>query len=125
MNRLEQPCQRTVAALRYQGMNKPTLLALASVFSFATAAFAEEAANTYQVTGPIVELTDTKIVVMKGKDKWELARNAETKVTGELKVGAKVTIQYSMTAQTIEAKDEKAKDAAKPKAAAAKDKPAK
>lgn len=111
-------------------MNKPTLLALASVFTFATAAFAEEAANTYQVTGPIVEITDTKIVVMKGKDKWELARNAETKVTGELKVGAKVTIQYSMTAQTIEAKDEKtkgdkAKDGAKPKDDAAKDKPAK
>ena len=50
---------------------------------------------------------------MKGKDKWELARNADTKVTGELKVGAKVTIQYSMTAQSIEAKDAAAKD--KPK----------
>ena len=93
-------------------MNKTTLLALATVFTFATAAFAEEA-NTYQVTGPIVELTDTKIVVMKGKDKWELARNSDTKVTGELKVGAKVTIQYSMTAQTIESKDENAKTPSK------------
>ena len=55
-----------------------------------------------------MELTDAKIVVLKGKDKWEIARNADTKVTGELKVGAKVTIQYSMTAQTIEAKDDKA-----------------
>ena len=36
-------------------------------------------------------------------------------MTGEIKVGAKVTIQYSMTAQTIEAKDDKAKDATKPK----------
>ena len=96
-------------------MNKPTLLALATAFTFAAAAFAEEAANKYQVTGPIVELTDAKIVVMKGTDKWELARNADTKVTGELKLGAKVTIQYSMTAQTIEVKGEKAKDAAKPK----------
>ena len=94
-------------------MNKPTLLALASVITFATAAFAEEA-NTYQVTGPIVEVTDAKIVVMKGNDKWELARNADTKVTGELKVGSKVTIKYSMTAQTIEAKDDKAKAPAKP-----------
>ena len=93
-------------------MNTSTLIALTAAFSFAASAFAEEA-NTYQVTGPIVELTDAKIVVMKGKDKWELARNADTKVTGELKVGAKVTIQYSMTAQTIEAKDDKAKD--KPK----------
>ena len=93
-------------------MNKPTLLALTAALTFATAVFAEEP-NTYQVTGPIVELTDAKIVVMKGKDKWELARNADTKVTGELKVGAKVTIQYSMTAQSIEAKDAAAKD--KPK----------
>ena len=53
--------------------------------------------------------------MLKGKDKWELARSAATKVTGELKVGAKVTIQYSMTAQTIEVKGDKAKDAAKPK----------
>ena len=89
-------------------MNKPTLLALATSFTFTAAAFAEEAPNQYQVTGPIVELTDVKIVVLKGKDKWEIARNADTKVTGELKVGAKVTIQYSMTAQTIEAKDDKA-----------------
>ena len=93
-------------------MNTPTLIALTAAFSFAASAFAEEP-NTYQVTGPIVELTDAKIVVMKGKDKWEIARNGDTKVTGELKVGAKVTIQYSMTAQTIEAKDDKAKD--KPK----------
>lgn len=95
-------------------MKTSALLALTAVFSFAASAFAEEP-NKYQVTGPIVELTDAKIVVMKGKDKWELARNADTKVTGELKVGAKVTIQYSMTAQTIEAKEEKAKDAAKDK----------
>ena len=95
-------------------MNKSTLIALTAAFSFAACAFAEEP-NKYQVTGPIVELTDAKIVVMKGKDKWELARNADTKVTGELKVGAKVTIQYSMTAQTIEAKDDKAKPAEKAK----------
>ena len=94
-------------------MKTPTLLALAAACTFASAAFAEEAPNQYQVTGPIIELTDTKIVVLKGKEKWEIARNADTKVTGELKVGAKVTIQYSMTAQTIEAKDAAAKD--KPK----------
>ena len=94
-------------------MNKSTILALTAALTFSAAAFAEEAPNTYQVTGPIVEITDTKIIVMKGKDKWELARNADTKVTGELKVGAKVTIQYSMTAQSIESKDGAAKDKAK------------
>ncbi len=105
-------------------MNKPTILSLAAAFTFVTTALAADA-NTYQVTGPIMEITDSKIVVMKGTDKWEVARNADTKVTGELKVGAKVTIQYSMTAQSIEVKGDKAKDTAKPKDAAAKEAPAK
>lgn len=64
--------------------------------------------KTYQVTGPVLELTDTKIVVEKGKEKWEIARAADTKVTGELKVGEKVTIEYTMTATAIEVKAGKA-----------------
>ncbi|HBH87970.1 MAG TPA: hypothetical protein DDY17_10285 [Syntrophaceae bacterium] len=61
--------------------------------------------NTYQVTGPVLELTKDKIVVQKGKDKWEIALDAGTKVKGELKVGAKVTIEYTMKAATIEVKE--------------------
>ena len=94
-------------------MNKSSLFALASSLILGAAALAADP-NTYQVTGPVLELTDTKIVVQKGKDKWELARNADTKVTGELKVGAKVTIQYGMVAQTVDVKEDKAaKGAAK------------
>jgi hypothetical protein len=62
--------------------------------------------KTYQVTGPVLEVRDDVIVVQKGKEKWEIARNAETKVKGDLKVGAKVTIEYRMTAATVEAKDD-------------------
>jgi hypothetical protein len=69
-----------------------------------TTAFAVE---DYQVTGPILELTDSKIVVQKGKEKWEIARTADAKVTGELKVGQKVTVHYTMTAKSIEVKDAK------------------
>jgi hypothetical protein len=65
--------------------------------------------KTYQVTGPVVELTPTSIVVQKGEDKWEIARNKSTKISGDLKVGAKVTIQYSMVAAEIEVKSAKAK----------------
>jgi hypothetical protein len=71
------------------------------------------APNDYQVTGPVLELTDSVITVQKGKEKWEIARDASTKVTGALKVGAKVTIHYTMTAKTVEAKAEKAADAGK------------
>ena len=60
--------------------------------------------KSYQVTGPIVELTDTKIVVQKGDEKWEINRTPDTKVDGALKVGAKVTVHYTMTAKSVESK---------------------
>lgn len=47
------------------------------------------------------------IAVQKGKDRWEIARHASTKVTGNLKVGSKVTIEYRMTATSVEVKAEK------------------
>jgi hypothetical protein len=65
--------------------------------------------NTYQVTGPVLELTPTVITVQKGAEKWELARDASTKVTGDLKVGSKVTVVYKMTAKSVEVKDAKGK----------------
>ena len=71
------------------------------------AAVAAPAGKTYQVTGPVLELTDSKIVVEKGKEKWEIARTADTKVTGALKVGEKVTIEYTMTATTVTVKPAK------------------
>jgi hypothetical protein len=65
--------------------------------------------KTYQVTGPVLEVKDDVIVVEKGKEKWEIARDKTTKVTGDLKVGAKVTIQYQMKATEIEVKADKKK----------------
>ncbi len=62
------------------------------------------AAKTYQVTGPVLAVTDDTITVQKGTEKWEIARDAGTKVTGDLKVGEKVTIEYKMTATSVEVK---------------------
>ena len=59
------------------------------------------------MTGPVVSVTDTVIVVDEDGEKFEIARTKETKVTGKPKVGAKVTVEYSMTAASIEVKDEK------------------
>jgi len=89
---------------------KKLLLALiiAPLCAFAADKPAGPKADSYQVTGPIVELTDTKIVVMKATERFEVARNADTKVTGDLKVGAKVTIKYVMTATTVDVKADKA-----------------
>jgi hypothetical protein len=88
-------------------MRNRSLAALLSLGLFLSASvFA--ATKTYQVTGPVLEVSDTMIAVQKGKDRWEIARDASTKVTGDLKVGAKVTIEYRMTATSVDVKAEKA-----------------
>lgn len=89
-------------------------LLMAAVLTAALAMPAGAAApKTYQVTGPVLELTSDTIVVQKGKDRWEIARDASTKVTGDLKVGSKVTIEYRMSAASIDVKPEKAAAKAK------------
>ncbi len=60
--------------------------------------------KTYQVTGPVLEVTDTAITIEKDKEKWQIARDKDTKVTGELKPGTKATIQYRMSAASVEVK---------------------
>ncbi|HLN90449.1 MAG TPA: hypothetical protein VK429_01160 [Patescibacteria group bacterium] len=91
---------------------KKMLLIVCAVLLVTSLAFAG-APKTYQVTGPVLEVKDDLIVVQKGKDRWEIARGADTKVTGDLKVGSKVTIEYRMTAATVEVKDAKAKETKK------------
>lgn len=73
-----------------------TLLAATTVYA---------APKTYQVTGPVLEVKDDMVVVQKGTEKWQIAKDKETKVTGDLKVGSKVTIMYTMKAASIEAKE--------------------
>src|SRR3954462_8392339 len=95
-----------------------SLLAAASL-ALSSAAFAA-GAKTYQVTGPVLEVTDAMIAVKKGQDRWEINRDSSTKVTGDLKVGEKVTITYTMTATAAEvkagAKEKGAKKEASPAA---------
>ena len=84
---------------------KPGFVALLLALSLLMPA-AAFGAKKYQVTGNVIELTDKVIVVQKGDEKWELERSAATKIEGELKVGAKVTIYYHMVADTGEVKKE-------------------
>ena len=73
------------------------------------------ATKTYQVTGPVLEVRPDAVVVQKGTEKWEIARDSNTKVDGDLKVGSKVTIVYRMTAADITVKPETAKPTPKKK----------
>jgi len=61
--------------------------------------------KTYQATGLVVDVRDDVLVIDKGKEgKWEIARDANTKVNGTIQKGAKVTVYYRMNATEIEAK---------------------
>jgi hypothetical protein len=93
-----------------------SLLAAASL-ALSSAAFAA-GAKTYEVTGPVLEVNDSMIAVQKGKDRWEINRDANTKVTGDLKVGEKAKITYTMSATEVEVKAGKGgkKEAAGPAA---------
>jgi GTP-sensing pleiotropic transcriptional regulator CodY len=71
-------------------------------------------ALAYQVTGEVKDVSDSSITVVqeKGKnkgEKFEMARDASTKVSGDLKKGSKVTVEYAITAKSIEVKAAKEK----------------
>lgn len=77
------------------------------------------ATKTYQVTGPVVDVNDNSIVVEKGKEKWEIARDPSTKIKGDgnaVKKGDRVTVEYRMSATSIDVKGGQ-KAASKEKAA--------
>src|SRR6266404_6224065 len=88
-------------------MKLNTLFSLVAAGTLALSSTAFAGAKSYQVTGPIVEVNDSMIVVTKGKERFEIDRDSNTKVTGDLKVGEKVTIMYTMTAKDVEVKADK------------------
>jgi hypothetical protein len=88
-----------------------------AILCAAAPAFAASA-KAYQVTGPVVEVNNDMIVVMKGKDRWEIARDASSKVPADVKKGDKVTVYYKMTATEVESKAAPAKAEKKSKKAA-------
>lgn len=100
-------------------MNTKSAVSLlaAACLALGSTAFAA-GAKTYQVTGPVLEVNDSMVAVQKGKDRWEINRDSNTKVTGDLKVGEKVTITYTMSATEVEVKAAKADKGAKKDAAA-------
>jgi hypothetical protein len=78
---------------------KRLIIALALLVS--SLAFAR-APDSYQVTGKVSEVAPDLIVVMKGKEKFEIARPADDKT--DVKVGDTVTVKYFMTVKSVEVK---------------------
>jgi hypothetical protein len=80
-------------------MKKTIAVALSVIFFLALVYAAGP--KTYQVTGPVLVIDGNIITVQKDTDKWELEKNADTKIMGTLAVGAKVKIDYKMVATKI------------------------
>ena len=82
-------------------MKRQLGIILAALFLSASFALAKD----YQVTGPVVDVKDDAIVVKKGNENWEIARDKDTKTSGEVKKGDRVMIKYKMIATSIEGKE--------------------
>ncbi len=91
------------------------VLAVVALVGFLSSFAVAAAVKTYQVTGPVLEVTNDMIAVQKGQDRWEIVRTPDTKVEGDLKVGSKVTIEYRMSATKVEVKDKPKADTKKKK----------
>jgi hypothetical protein len=90
------------------------MTALLTGFALLAASTAMAASlKTYQATGQVLEVRDDAVVVQKGKEKWEIAKDKDSKVTGDLKAGSKATVTYTMKAVTIEAKADAKKETKK------------
>ncbi len=73
------------------------------LFSATVSAFA--APKDYQITGTVSTLTDsTMTLVTNQKQNWDFARDTSTKLPDGVKPGDKVTVHYTMTAGTVDAK---------------------
>ena len=94
---------------------KKLIVVIGVLLIVAAIAFARPPKSDYQWTGSVVESDGDHLVVQKGNEKWEFVIDKDTKMTGTLKAGAKVTVKYLMKATSIEAKEEAPKAAPKKK----------
>ena len=85
-------------------MNMKAAFSLLATGVSLLAAWLLRGSENNEVTGPVLEVNDSMIVVQKGKDRWEINRDSNTKVTGDVKVGDKVHVTYTMSATNVEVK---------------------
>jgi hypothetical protein len=86
------------------------LIVVGVILIIAAIAYARAPKSDYQWTGTVLESDGDHLVVQKGDEKWEFLQDKDTKVTGNLKVGSRVTVKYVMRATGIEVKEEAKKE---------------
>lgn len=65
------------------------------------------ATRPIRITGQVVDVREDAIVVQKGKEKWEIARHPAATIKGDIKRGARVTVDFRAIAANIQVRDEK------------------
>jgi hypothetical protein len=83
-------------------MNSKIISMVTAVSLALSGAVLAAGAKAYQITGAVVEMTGSKITVQKGTEKWEIDLDPTMKATGDVKVGAAVTVTYVMSATKVE-----------------------
>lgn len=86
---------------------RPSLLIASGLLACAILGYAA-GAKSYQVTGPITDITADTITVTKGSEAFQINLPKGTKGAEGLKKGDKVTVYYAMTATSVESKAAKA-----------------
>jgi hypothetical protein len=105
-------------------MKTNTVFSLIVAASLVLSGTAFAAGGKYQAKGKVTKVSKTTFVVDNGKQKMEFTRDANTKVKGDLKEGAEVTVNDTMHATSVDSKAAAA-PAASPAAKASPAKPAK
>lgn len=103
-------------------MKTKTAFSLLAIASLALSGVAFAGGKTYQATGQVVKVSNSMVVIQNGTQKWEIARDANTKVKGDLKKGNTAAVTYTLNATTVDVKAMSAASVASP---AAKTAPAK
>ena len=66
-------------------------LAVAGSLALSSAAFAD----TAEMTGKVIGFNSDSLRVQQGDDVWSIKRGATTKVSGKVRVGEAVTVNYN------------------------------
>ena len=85
-------------------MKTKTTFSLLAIASLALSGVAFAGGKTYQATGQVVKVSASMVVIQSGTQKWEIARDTNTKVKGDLKKGNTVTVTYTMNATAMDVK---------------------
>ncbi len=83
---------------------KKVVLLISIIFLMTAVAYAAQD-GIRKATGELVKITAESVVIKKGKGEMVITRDPSTNVTGNLKVGEKVTVEYKMIATSVAVKD--------------------